>query len=56
MLDYGYRSKCCKAPIKFSFKIIKDTAPQKRRAIWVCTKCQSRDVAIIAKEELKIQS
>lgn len=54
MLDYGYKSICCKAPIKISFKRIKDI--RERKAIWVCTKCQSRDVNIIANEDLKNQA
>lgn len=54
MLDYGYRSKCCKAPIKMGFKKIKDT--KQRKAIWICTKCDSRDINIITKEEAKNQT
>lgn len=53
MLDYGYRSRCCKAPIKISFKKIKNT--NQRKTIWVCTKCDSRDIDIIPKEEVKNQ-
>jgi hypothetical protein len=52
MLDYGYRSKCCKAPIRIGFKIIKDTFPQQRKTVWVCTKCSTRDVNIIPKSEV----
>jgi len=36
-----------------AFKKIKDT--RQRKAIWVCTKCQSRDVSIITNEEAKNQ-
>jgi len=54
MLDYGYKSACCKAPIKMSFKKIKYT--RGRKAIWVCTKCNSRDVNIITNEEAKNQN
>jgi len=53
MLDYGYKSACCKAPIKMSFKKIKDT--RQRKAVWVCTKCNSRDVSIISNEDAKNQ-
>lgn len=54
MLDYGYRSRCCKAPIRIGFKLVKNT--NQRKSIWVCTKCQSRDVAILAKEEVQNQT
>lgn len=53
MLDYGYRSKCCRATIKIVHKRIKDTSV--RKPIWVCNKCGSRDVDIITKEEARIQ-
>lgn len=54
MLDYGYRSRCCKAPIRFSHKKVKDT--KQRKTIMVCTKCDSRDVNIVSKEELQNQT
>jgi len=53
MLDYGYRSKCCHAPIKFGQKIVKNTGY--RKTIIICTKCRSRDVPIISKADLKMQ-
>lgn len=49
MLDYGFRSKCCKAPIRIAEKKIKKT--QERIKVWVCTSCLTRDVDIITKEE-----
>lgn len=54
MLDYGFRSRCCLAPIKFGFKLIKNT--KKKKMIFICTKCKSRDVPIIAKTEVQNQS
>lgn len=44
-LDYGYRSRCCYAPIRLGRKIVKNT--NKRIQIWVCTKCKTRDVNIV---------
>lgn len=53
MLDYGYRSKCCYAPISLAMKLNKKTNTKVR--IWVCTKCKSRDVDILPKGDLKGQ-
>jgi hypothetical protein len=47
MLDYGYRSKCCNAPIRLGRKKIKKTSEQIK--IWICCKCGSRDTDIIPK-------
>lgn len=44
-LDYGYRSRCCYAPIRLGRKRIKNT--NARLQIWICTKCKSRDVSIV---------
>ena len=54
MLDYGYKSACCKAPIKVGFKKIKNTT--RRKVVWVCTKCGTRDINIISNEEVKNQT
>lgn len=54
MLDYGYRSKCCLATIRFGFKRVKDT--KQKKTIMICNKCGTRDVSIINKEEVEIQS
>lgn len=48
MLDYGYRSKCCFAPIRLGRKKIKKL--NKTIQIWVCTKCYTRDVDIVTKD------
>ena len=47
MLDYNYRSKCCFSPIRLGNKTIKKT--KQRTLIWICCKCGSRDVDIVAK-------
>lgn len=44
-LDYGYRSKCCYAPIRFGFKLNKTTGIKKQ--IMICTRCTTRDVDIV---------
>lgn len=49
MLDYGFRSKCCKAPIKMGNKKIKKT--NLKTKVWVCCNCGTKDVDIISKEE-----
>lgn len=47
MLDYNYRSFCCKAPIRLGKKTLKGHEIK----VWVCTKCGKRDIAIIPKEQ-----
>ena len=49
MLDYGYRSKCCKAPIRMGLKKLKKSNQKVR--VWVCVVCETKDVDIIPKEE-----
>lgn len=49
MLDYGYRSKCCKAPIRMGTKKI--TKTNQKIKVWVCCTCGTKDVDIISKEE-----
>jgi hypothetical protein len=49
--DNGYRSKCCYAPIRLGFKLIKKT--NVRMKIWICTKCTKRDVDIVEYNKLK---
>jgi len=44
-LDYGYRSRCCYAPVKLGRKKVKNT--DKKIQIWVCTKCKTRDVNLV---------
>lgn len=45
LLDYGYRSRCCYAPIRIGFKRLKNTTSKKK--VWVCVRCKKSDVAII---------
>jgi hypothetical protein len=45
MLDYGFRSRCCYAPIRLGFKKVKNTNIQKK--IWICCKCKKKDVPIV---------
>lgn len=45
MLDYGYRSKCCYAPIRVGWKNLKNT--KMRVQIWICCKCKKRDVDLV---------
>lgn len=49
MLEYGYRSKCCKAPIRMGLKKLKKSNEKTR--VWVCCNCGTKDVDIIPKEE-----
>lgn len=49
MLDYGYRSKCCFAPIRSGDKKLKNST--KKVKIWICTKCGATDVDIVPKDE-----
>jgi len=51
MLDYNYRSYCCKAPIRLGKKTIKGREVK----VWVCVKCRKSDVAIIPKSDLQSQ-
>jgi hypothetical protein len=43
--DNGYRSACCYAPVRIGVKKIKKTNHTVK--IWICCKCQKRDVNII---------
>ncbi len=49
MLEYGYRSKCCKAPLRMGLKKLKKSEQKIR--VWVCVTCGTKDVEIITKEE-----
>lgn len=49
MLDYGYRSKCCKAAIRMGMKKVKKT--NEKVHVWVCCNCGTKDVDIISREE-----
>jgi len=57
MLDYGYRSKCCSAPISVAFKLVQNSRQKtkQKKMIWVCTKCNSRDVPIVPKGDVQNQ-
>ena len=48
MLDYGARSRCCRAPIRLGFKKYK--LGNIKRQVWVCTKCRRSDVDIISQQ------
>ena len=49
MVDYGYRSKCCKAPIRMGKKRVLKLGKEIR--VWICCACKTKDVDIISKEE-----
>ncbi len=49
LLDYGYRSKCCLAPIRVGRKKIKKTGHVIE--VWVCCACLTKDVRIITTAE-----
>lgn len=49
MLDYGYRSKCCKAALRMGTKKLKKSNQKVR--VWVCVSCGTKDVDIIPKAE-----
>jgi hypothetical protein len=53
MLDYGYKSRCCRAPIRLGFK----KSPYKKLSIktWVCTKCRRSNIDIIPNSEVNNQ-
>jgi len=48
MLDYGYRSMCCKAPIRLKF-LKKNNVP---RQVWACTKCNKTNINIVSLSDL----
>lgn len=54
MLDYGYRSACCKAPIRLGK--VKTRSSRVQVKVWVCTKCRSRDINILPKGEVENQA
>lgn len=43
--QYGYRSGCCYAPIKLGHRKVKNTNVKVQ--IWVCTKCDKKDVSLL---------
>jgi hypothetical protein len=53
MLDYGYRSRCCRAPIRLAFK--KSSLSNIKHQVWACTKCRRTDVDIISNKEMDSQ-
>lgn len=53
MLDYGYRSKCCKAALRQGLKKVKKSNQKIR--VWVCVSCGTKDVDIITVEEALLE-
>jgi len=53
MLDYGSKSRCCRAPIRLGFK--KSKLSLNKHQVWVCTKCRRSDIDIISNEDIKNQ-
>lgn len=53
MLDYGYRSRCCKAPIRLAFK--KSSLSNIKHQVWACTKCRRTNIDIIPNDEVNYQ-
>lgn len=53
LLDYGYRSKCCLAPIRIGKKKIPKT--QEIINVWICCRCKTKDVSILPYGEVKDQ-
>lgn len=49
ILDYGYRSKCCLAPIRVGKKKVRKTGDVVQ--VWVCCACKTKDVNIISTVE-----
>lgn len=49
MLDYGFRSKCCKAPIRMGKKKIRKTG--QLITVWICCACKMKDVDVISRED-----
>lgn len=47
--DNGYRSKCCKAPIRVGRKKVKKL--RQEVMVWICCACKTKDVDIITREE-----
>lgn len=54
MLEYGYRSKCCKAPIRMGSKKIKKT--NQKIKVWVCVACGTRDIDLIPTAEARTET
>ena len=51
MLDYGSRSRCCKAPIRLN-KIKRNNI---YKQVWQCTKCRKSGIDIIPTGEVRSQ-
>jgi hypothetical protein len=45
MLEYGFRSACCNAPIRLGTRTVKKTKQTVK--VWVCCKCRTFDVNIV---------
>ena len=55
MLDFGYRSRCCRAPIRLGFKKSNITSKNIRHQVWICTRCRRSNIDIIPNSEAQIQ-
>lgn len=51
MLDYGFRSRCCKAPISLG-KIKKNNII---KTTWKCTKCRKTNIDIVSLSDIDSQ-
>lgn len=51
MLDFGYRSRCCRAPIRLG----KQKKNNIIKSVWVCTKCRKSNIDIISNDEFNSQ-
>lgn len=49
MLDYGFRSKCCLAPLRMGKKKLPKV--NQKIMVWVCCTCGTKDVSIIPNDE-----
>lgn len=52
-LNSSVVSACCHAPIRLGFKTL--TKSKERVKIWICTRCKTRDINTITKEEAESQ-
>jgi hypothetical protein len=53
MLNYGAKSRCCRAPIRLGFK--KSKFSKIKHTTWVCTRCHRSDIDIISDQEANNQ-
>jgi hypothetical protein len=52
MLDYGFRSRCCRAPLRLG----KSKKNNIIKSVWVCTKCRKANVDIISNDDINFQA